>query len=248
MWQVAARTHLLSEVDAADEMLKAHLAKEHTAVEKMRSVDDEQSKTLMRVSRAYRVCLTEDAAELRGAHLVVNRLQALVDVCNLVLEAPRNHGTALEGNPFETRPTNLAAIAVKPWVKKATNSLSTLLPSAAQLDLPLLPQEQQQLRKRRRAEAALQHPAVEARQQTVAQLGKHLQLTHPLAARAARSDAPTAQGLSMSRWGRRGAEDKLLQKEIAAANADESRMENSEEQKLSSVASMIVSDPHDGRR
>lgn len=257
--KVAERMHSLSEVDAADKMLKAELAKEHQTVEELRIAANQQSKVLTRAKRSYQVRLTRDAAELHGAHQVVNRLQKLMDVCTSVLELPPS-----EGKPWAmagpTAQTNLAT-AVKPWVRKPTKSLDTSLPSPALLDMPKHVEHRQVKRSRlqqpRRDEAAHTQPTVAAvsrhpQLQTVAQLEKQLQKLRPLAARAesqaVRRHAPTAHGLSRSRWGRRQAQDRLLQKEIARASADEASMEDSEEQKLSSVAAMIVSDPHEGRR
>ena len=70
--------HKLDEVNAADEELKKEVVKEHLTVQHLRTQANAATTALTRALRTYQVRLTQDAADLRGAHQVVDRLQALM--------------------------------------------------------------------------------------------------------------------------------------------------------------------------
>lgn len=260
--------HKVSEVDAAEGKLRAELARQHQTVQELQSVAASAEDGLTRAMRTYQVLLSEGAAEAQAAQQAVDRLQSLMDACQM-LDAPSR---LPEGEH--------KADQVTPWVSSAT--VATGSPKVRTVKPP----------KQTRVQPAVSDPgAVLLRQQkrhltdeekvagqekAVRQLDKQLEQLKPLAQQqsVARSKEPHHKTqLSSSpvqhaartirigdqvyiretpaapRWRlghhQQQAEDALMSREMAIANRDENSMENSEEQKLSSVASMIVSNRND---
>lgn len=263
--QVAERMHKVSEVDAAEAKLKAELARQHQTLQELRSDAAGADDALTRSMRTYQVLLSEDAAEAQAAQQAVDRLKSLMEACQ-----PAGVRDTLSQRPAESG----VAGRVKPWVTSPSSSLmahtvespkqSKVQPVAA--DSGAVQRQQQERREKQK---------VAGQEKTVRDLDKQLEQLKPLAhqQRAAdRTKEPhhkTQLSLSpmqhagrtirigdkvyiretpsapRSHSGTPKGEDELLSKEMAAANRDESSMENSEEQKLSSVASMIVSEPRE---
>lgn len=263
--KVAERMHKVSEVDAAEAKLKAELARQHQTLQELRSDAAGADDALTRSMRTYQVLLSEDAAEAQAAQQAVDRLKSLMEACQ-----PAGVRDTLSQRPAESG----VAGRVKPWVTSPSSSLmahtvespkqSKVQPVAA--DSGAVQRQQQERREKQK---------VAGQEKTVRDLDKQLEQLKPLAhqQRAAdRTKEPhhkTQLSLSpmqhagrtirigdkvyiretpsapRSHSGTPKGEDELLSKEMAAANRDESSMENSEEQKLSSVASMIVSEPRE---
>lgn len=262
--KVAVRMHKLDEVNAADEELKKEVVKEHLTVQHLRTQANAATTALTRALRTYQVRLTQDAADLRGAHQVVDRLQALMAMCNSGMEAPYANlrSGAEEGSSWASaaQPGD-----VEPWVTKASSTPAQQQQNVnGQRQQKLERQLQTQMKKLKSNPASASTVAAQA---TVKDLEKELhQLKKGMRARSTHTHKhPVTQQMAAREkkvvkifpratppqprvGGGMVEENRKLAREIARADKDEARMEGSEERKLSSVAAMIVSDPHEGRR
>jgi hypothetical protein len=256
--------HKLDEVNAADEELKKEVVKEHLTVQHLRTQANAATTALTRALRTYQVRLTQDAADLRGAHQVVDRLQALMAMCNSGMEAPYANlrSGAEEGSSWASaaQPGD-----VEPWVTKASSTPAQQQQNVnGQRQQKLERQLQTQMKKLKSNPASASTVAAQA---TVEDLEKELhQLKKGMRARSTHTHKhPVTQQMAAREkkvvkifpratppqprvGGGMVEENRKLAREIARADKDEARMEGSEERKLSSVAAMIVSDPHEGRR
>lgn len=265
--KVAERMHKVSEVDAAEGKLRAELAREHQTVQELRSVAARAEDGLTRAMRTYQVLLSEGAAEAQAAQQAVDRLQSLMDACQMLDSPSRQSADA--GKADE----------VKPWVSSATAAtgspnVRTAKPPKQTRVQPAVADPRSVSRQQKRHQT--DEEKVAGQENAVRQLDKQLEQLKPLAQQqsVARAKEPhhntqlssspvqhaagtirigdqvyiretPAAPRSSSRQQQRQAEDALMSREMAIANRDENSMENSEEQKLSSVASMIVSNRND---
>jgi len=255
--KVGERMHKVSEVDAAEQELKVQIASEHEKVQGLRGAAASADEALTRAMRTYQLLLSADAAEAQAAQQAVGRLQTLMEACSLQPDVEVQAAAVKAAEQVKPWVTSAAALAsqhkarapapaarqhkqAKPrQEEQSEDHVAGQEKMAMQLDKQL--EQLKPLAQERQAVAAAHSHKQQHKTQLSSSPAQHAGRTIRIGGAVYVRETPATP---RSGAGKQQAEDALLSREMAIADRDESTMENSEEQKLSSVASMIVSDGH----